>query len=710
MGIARNGSKSDEKADKSSREWCAEAAARLHAERPEDALSAARAAVDLDPAGEWPHRLTGLALERLGRDRDALPPARHAVRLAPGSWAARLGLATVLSHLPGHWDEAAGQAALARRYAPERPEPLVLEGDLALLRGTHDRAEAAYRTALDLDPGHLQARVNLGLALLRWDPARAHHDPAWPIDPRETGRARRALEVWSRQAHLLAALATVAAATLATAFDLGGPAGMAGLAGLAALVPLTLRQARRVRIWRWVPAMLARDPWLGAAVLSAVVSVGAFAGWLGSALLPGTSPFMGPVWGGLGLIAVLSGPAHAALRLLAQTWRGHPLQALFFFTTASFIPHPANAPGTDGPEATSDASTTEEGAAQHDAGGPAERAERAARGDTGAGGVHGVRVAREDVGAGGVHGVRVARRNAGVALWILIGRTWSVLAALTAVALVAEPRAAPVAVAAGVLAAAAPYPLLRAFCRVPRPADHVHRAAGRGPRPADHVYGASRQVPRSADHVHRGSGGVPLSSGRARRGVGATGRAYRDDPWPAGAVVLLVLAAAGCAAGGALGAVWARLAGPAALAVVAVMFALLSARAWWRGVPGPWRSSLLRCDLPAGADPSVPLHPRVRRAFAYARSAVLTFGDPLGPRMVGAATSVGPAGDLRVVVEDEAWQAVEADPRVAVFAADPERGRHWVEVRGIAVAGPGSLRVTPKQVLVGEFPGRHQRH
>lgn len=78
--------------------------------------------------------------------------------------------------------------------------------------------------------------------------------------------------------------------------------------------------------------------------------------------------------------------------------------------------------------------------------------------------------------------------------------------------------------------------------------------------------------------------------------------------------------------------------------------------------------------------------------------------------MVGAATSVGPAGDLRVVVEDEAWQAVEADPRVAVFAADPERGRHWVEVRGIAVAGPGSLRVTPKQVLVGEFPGRHQRH
>ncbi|MFG3440778.1 hypothetical protein ACGF0J_26285 [Nonomuraea sp. NPDC047897] len=601
MGIARNGSKSDENADKSSRDWCGEAVARLHAERPEDALTAARAAAGLDPAGEWPHRLTGLALERLGRDRDALPPARQAVRLAPGSWAARLGLATVLSHLPGHWDEAAGQAALARRYAPARPEPLVLEGDLALQRGEHARAEAAYRTALALDPGHLQARVNLGLALLRWDPPHAHHDPAWPIGPRETGRARRALEVWSRQARLLVALATTAAATLASAFDLGGPALLGGFAALAALVPLTLRQARRVRIGGWLPAMLARDPWLATAVLSAVVSVAAFAGWLALALLPGTAiSSWWPVWAGLAAIAVLSWPAHAALRLLALTWRGHPLQAIAHFTAAA-----------------------------------------------------GVR------GSGA--GARVARRNAGVALWILAGRTWSVLAALSGTAFAAAPRAAPVAAAAGALAAAAPYPLLRAYCRV-------------------------------------------------RRALGGSGPRRRDDPWPAAAVVLLVLAAAGCAAGGALGAAWAWWAGPGALAAVAALLALLSARAWWRGAPGPWRTSLRRCDLPAGTDPSVPLHPRVRRAFAYARTAVLAFGDPHGPRLVGAATSVGPSGDLRVVVEDEAWQAVEADPRVAVFAADPDRGRRWVEVRGIAVAGPGSLRVTPEQVLVGEFPGRHQRH
>ncbi|WP_275888257.1 BTAD domain-containing putative transcriptional regulator, partial [Nonomuraea lactucae] len=78
MGTDRNGSEGDEKADKSSREWCEDAVARLQAGRPEDALTAARAAAWLDPASEWAHRLTSLALERLGSDSDALPPARQA--------------------------------------------------------------------------------------------------------------------------------------------------------------------------------------------------------------------------------------------------------------------------------------------------------------------------------------------------------------------------------------------------------------------------------------------------------------------------------------------------------------------------------------------------------------------------------------------------------------------------------------------------------
>ncbi|MEV0520433.1 hypothetical protein, partial [Nonomuraea sp. NPDC050405] len=538
-----------------------------------------------------------------------------------------------------------GQAGLARAFAPEEPAPHALEGDLALLRGDHAHAETAYRTALATDPrltpghppapdpvhspaahppasgparppalglspsstGHqvagpvagewpgdavrARARVNLGLALLRWDRPRAHHDPAWPVDPRETGRARRALEVWSRQARLLAALATIGVAATAQAADLALQAKLGGLVALVLLAALTVRQARRIRVWPRVPAMMGRDPWLGTEVVSAAVSVAAYAAWLGLTAAPGVPPWLDPVWAGLAAIAVLGWPAHAALRALAGTWRGHPVRALEQFTA--------------------------------------------------------------------VDGERTARRNTGVTLWILLGRTWSVLVPLACGALAVEPRAALAAVAV-------PYPLLRCYRR-------------------------------------------------ARHGG--------EDGWLRAAVVLLVLAAAGCAAGALLdwtaqggtgpasgdGAAWAWRAGMAALGLVAVVFAVRAGRAWWRGGPGPWRSSLLMCDLPAGDEPSVPLGQEARQALAYARNVVLSFADPLGPRTVGAAASIGPAGELRLVAEAGAGEAVEADPRVAVFAAGPSPRRRWVEVRGVAVAGPGLLRVTPKQVLTGEFPGRHQR-
>lgn len=50
--------------------------------------------------------------------------------------------------------------------------------DLDLLRAEHAEAARGYREALRLDPHHVQARVNLGLTLLRWERSRTHHDPA----------------------------------------------------------------------------------------------------------------------------------------------------------------------------------------------------------------------------------------------------------------------------------------------------------------------------------------------------------------------------------------------------------------------------------------------------------------------------------------------------------------------------------------------------
>ncbi len=580
----------DEKSDtsdRSPRDWCAQAATMLSAGRPDRALAAAGTATHLDPASEWAYRLVSLAQERIGRLPEAVDSAERAVLLAPGSWAARLRLAAVLRHLPGRWDEAAEQAALAARFAPEEPDTHVLVADLDLLRAEHAEAARGYHEALRLDPGHVQARVNLGLTLLRWERSRTHHDPAWPIDPRDTGQARRALEVWSRQTRLVVAVATAAIAVAALVFDRGPQAELGGLAVLALLAGLTVRQARRVRAWAWVPAMLGRDPWFGAAVAGGVVAVVAFAGWLalasaptGIAVVPGLRsgglPWVGLLWAGLGGLAVLGWPILAAVRALAETWHGHPLRAL-----------------THVRQATSE---------------------------------------------------RTALRDAGVTLWILLGRTWSVLVPLACAALVVEPRAA-------VAALAVPYPMLRAW--------------------------------------------------RATR--------HGRDRWPAVAAGLMGLAAVGCAAGGGLGLVWGWRLGFGALGAVVAVFALRTARSWWKGVPGPWRTSLIMCELPMGAEPSVVLTAEVRQAFGYARTVVLAYGDALGPGVAGAVATITASGELKVIAGPPVWEAIESDPRVAVFAADPLQRKFWVEVRGVALAGSDALRITPKQVLVGEFPGRHQR-
>ncbi|MFI6321852.1 tetratricopeptide repeat protein [Nonomuraea sp. NPDC050556] len=564
------------------RDWCVLALEHLAGDRAEAALDAARAAERLDPAGEWAHRLISAALQRLGRDLDALPDAREAVRLAPGSWHARLRLASVLRRLPGQWDEAVMQAELAGLYAPEEPDPHVLTGDLALLRGDHAAAERSYLAALALRDDHPAARVNLGLTRLRWDRPKTHHDPAWPVDPRETGRARRALEVWTRQARLLTALATALVGVATLVLDRGMEARLGGFLALLLLAGVTVRQARAVGSWSFVPAMLGRDPWLGAAVASTVVALVAYVAWLLLPVVPpgDLTPVLDPLWAGLAGIVLFGWPALAGVRVLAETWRGRPLPALTQFTRA--------------------------------------------------------------------YGERTARRDVGVTLWIVLCRAWTLLVLVVGVAFLAGPRLA-------VLALGVPYLLV----------------------------GARRRA----------------------RPVG--------DRWLVAAALLLVLACVACTAGGLLGLAVAWRAGLIALAAVGAVFVVRAVRAWWRGAPGPWRPSLAMVEDGGDGDlrPPAGLSPEVRQAFAYARGVVLAYADDLGPRTmaVGAVTSVSSNGQLRLIAGEEAWAAVERDPRVAVFAADPLQRRFWVEVRGIAVADADMLRVTPKTVVVGEYPGRHQR-
>ncbi|WP_183646991.1 hypothetical protein [Nonomuraea dietziae] len=599
---------SDGEASDSAAEWCAVALDHLVADHPEAALTAARRAITLDHAGEWGHRLASLALERLGSDPEAVLEAEQAARLAPGSWQSRLRLGAALRRVPGRFGEAAAHIAAARRFAPEEAGPHALTGDLALLRGEHRRAAAAYLSALHRDGAHAGARVNYGLTLLRWDPPRAHHDPAWTIDPRETGRARRALEVWSRQTRLLPAVAVaVSGALVVTGPVPDVPLGLSGLIVIVLLGSLTFRQARRVRIWSVVPVMLGRDRWLGLSVATAAIAFAAYAASL-------FVPVADPLWAGLAGIVLLNAPALVALRVLSEAWRGRPVRALAQLSMA--------------------------------------------------------------------YGERTARRDLGVTLWVVLARAWSVLVALELAALVTHP-------AGGLAALAVPYLLVRV---------------------------------------------------RDRGGLAGLG-ALRADRWLAAAVALTFTAALACAAaataslvaafapGGALpgaaapggvgpageqAAAWGWRVALGASAAVVVLFVLRAVRAWWRGAPGPWRASLIMAEPSMeGAGPPVTLTAEVRQALTFSRGVVLAYADSLGPRAlaVGAVTSISASGELRLIAGEEAWEAAERDPRVAVFATDQPHPRFWIEVRGVALPDPGSdvLRVTPKQVVVGEYPGRHQR-
>uniref|UniRef100_UPI0008307B28 tetratricopeptide repeat protein n=1 Tax=Microtetraspora niveoalba TaxID=46175 RepID=UPI0008307B28 len=319
------------------RSWCLAAVARLERGRPEAALEAARQAIERDPGGEWAHRLASLALERLGRDPEAVAAAREAVRLAPGSWAARLRLGGALRRMPDGWREAWAEARKAVSFAPEEPDPHVLAGDLALLRGDHESAVASYRAALRRSRDHPAARVNLGLALLRWERPRNHHDPAWDADPRDTARARRAAEVWSRQVRVMLAVATVAVTAAALGLGLHKEAQIGGALALGGVVAVTIRQTGRVPVWPRVPAMLRRDLWLTMDAAMAVAAVGAYVA--GLATLPGDlDGARDGVWAGACGIVLLNGVAAGGLRLLVEAWQGRPVRALVQFAAASPVP------------------------------------------------------------------------------------------------------------------------------------------------------------------------------------------------------------------------------------------------------------------------------------------------------------------------------------------------------------------------------------
>ncbi|GII54845.1 hypothetical protein Pth03_32340 [Planotetraspora thailandica] len=589
------------------RAWCAVAVARLARDQPEAALEAARQAIDRAPDGEWGHRLASLALERLGRDTEAVDAAREAVRLAPGSWAARLRLGGALRRVSGGWREAWAQARDAVRFAPDEPDPHALVGDLALLRGDHERAARAYESALDRARDHRGARINLGLTLLRWERPRPHHDPAWEADPRDTGRTRNALRIWSRQVRVLLALAVAAVAVAGLGFDLRREAQIGGAVVLAAVLIVTLRQAGRVRAWPYVLPMMRRDLWLAMSAATALLALAAYVTGLATLpdLPPGTPPDAVPaallepeaaVWAGSAGLVLFNGLAVGLVRLVVETWRGRLVPALAQFAAA----------GDD----------------------------------------------------------RTALRDVDVTLWLAVGRMWWLTALAAALPpLTGEPLTA-------LTAAVVPAALLYGRSRVAAgPASPYGRS--RAGAPSASAYGRSRQGRDQAlrglrpvlraDRLLASSfaallvGSVclivtgvaashPLTGGAEPGAVARAG-------WQGTLGALALVAAAFCVR--AAQAWWRGSAGPGRASLV-----LADTR--WTSLPGDVTPS-------TGLSEEVRHAATYSRSVVLAYSEP----DGPRALAVSAVTSVSPTGEFRLITGDEAWEAVGRDPRVVLYVGDP---------------------------------------
>lgn len=257
--------------------WCELARAELSCDRPRQALPAVNRALALDPSDEWPHRVAGIALGRLGDHDAALRAAREAVRLAPHAWQTHDQLAEAIDDHPQPlWHrrqlraEAWTAANRAVRLAPQEPEPHCTVGHLCLTNKAWRQAELAFREALRLDPGYARALNGLGLASLRSGrllAAAAEFGAAAAVDPRDPAARRNiSAAAWNATQALVWGL-------LVTVFAFTQMVPLPVLVGriFIALVVIALVLAGGL-LWRRVPGRLRghllrlprRDIWLGA--------------------------------------------------------------------------------------------------------------------------------------------------------------------------------------------------------------------------------------------------------------------------------------------------------------------------------------------------------------------------------------------------------------------------------------------------------------
>jgi tetratricopeptide (TPR) repeat protein len=141
--------------------WSLMARAQLGQDQPLAALHAARAAISIAPAHDWPVRLESAALGGLGRHDEAAEAAATAVRLAPHDWRAQVQLAEALTPIKQRLDEAGAAAHRALELAPHESRPHIAAGLVAEANGRRGDAAKAFVRALAIDPHDGAAHANL---------------------------------------------------------------------------------------------------------------------------------------------------------------------------------------------------------------------------------------------------------------------------------------------------------------------------------------------------------------------------------------------------------------------------------------------------------------------------------------------------------------------------------------------------------------------
>lgn len=146
----------------------------LEADRPADALAVLDRAVELAPSDYRARYNRGLALSRLGREEEALAAYEAAIERRRNHFNSHYNRGNVLLRLERYADAArALETAVGLAGGTRKARALSALGLVRARMGERKAARAAYRRAIQFEPGAIGPRYNLVLLLLDGDSGRS---------------------------------------------------------------------------------------------------------------------------------------------------------------------------------------------------------------------------------------------------------------------------------------------------------------------------------------------------------------------------------------------------------------------------------------------------------------------------------------------------------------------------------------------------------